>query len=166
MFQCFGRFFDQTYHERRAESRRGACFLEPRVLVRGVVDHEVHQDAQPVLSRLMDQLDEVAARAIARMHAIVVGDVVAVVPVRRRMERREPDRVDAEVLEVLEPPNEPLEVADAVAVRVEERLHLEAIDHRILVPAVLDHRAPRTAGSTRSANTSMNSRCGGATLKR
>ena len=152
----------------RAASRlaAGACFSEPRVLVRGVVDHEIHQDPQAVLSRLLNQLHEVAARPVARVHAVEVADIVAVVPVRRRMERGEPDRIDAEVLEVLEPPNEPLEVADAVAARVEERLHLEAIDHRVLVPAVFDHRAPRTAGSTRSANTSMNSRCSGATLKR
>jgi hypothetical protein len=114
-----------------------------------MVHDEIHEHAQPVLARLLNELDEVAARAVARMHAVVVGDVVAVIAIRRRMKRPEPKRVDAQILEVLEPANEPLEIADAVAVRVEERLDLEAIDHRILVPTVLDHWAPRTKRSTR-----------------
>ena len=69
---------------------RGAGGLEPRVLVGGVVDHQVddHPDA-PVL-RLVQQLGEVAEGAEARVDVVEVGDVVAVVAVGRRVDRVQP----------------------------------------------------------------------------
>ena len=76
----FGWCFDQTYQSRYGESV-AARGLEPRVLVRGVVDDQVDDDADAELSRLVHELDEVAERAEARVDAVVVGDVVAVVAV-------------------------------------------------------------------------------------
>ena len=46
-------------------------------------------------------------RAEARVDAVVVGDVVAVVALGRGLERRQPERVDAQPLEIVEPPAEP-----------------------------------------------------------
>ena len=43
---------------------------------------------------------EVGERAEERVDVAVVGDVVAGVALRRGVERREPDRVDAELLQV------------------------------------------------------------------
>ena len=69
---------------------RIACLAKPRVPVRGVVHDEVDQDADSPSVGLMDELDEVAARAEARVDAVVVGDVVAVVPAWRGLEWRQP----------------------------------------------------------------------------
>jgi hypothetical protein len=104
-----------------------------------VVDDEVHEDADATAVRLAHELDEVAARAEPRVDAEVVGDVVAVVTPRRRLKRREPDRVDAERIELVEPAAQPLEVATPVPIRVEVRLDVEAVDDRVLVPEVADH---------------------------
>ena len=70
--------------------------------------------------RLVDEAIEVLQRAVARMDVLVVGDVVAVVAQRRRVERQQPQRVDAEALEVVELLGQAGEVADAVVVAVEE----------------------------------------------
>ena len=56
-----------------------ARLLEPRVLVGGVVDDEVDDHADAALLGRVGELDEVAERAVARVDAVVVGDVVAVV---------------------------------------------------------------------------------------
>ena len=86
------------------------------------------------------KLAEVLERAVVGMHVGVVGDVVAVVAQRRRIERQQPDRVDAELLDVVEPLGQPGEVADAVAVGVVERLDVHLIDDGVLVPErVIDH---------------------------
>src|SRR3712207_5705097 len=69
------------------------------------------------------------------MNGGVIGDVVAVVLQRRRVEGEQPDRRDAEVLKVVELPGEAAKVADAVAVAVVEGAHVELVDDRILVPA-------------------------------
>ena len=62
--------------------------------------------------------------------ARVVGDVVAAVAQRRLEERRKPERVDAEPLQVVELADQPAEVAGAVAVAVDERPHHDLVEDR------------------------------------
>ena len=78
--------------------RRAARRLEPRMLVRGVVDDQLGDDADAAAVRLLDEAIEVRERAVARMDVLVVRDVVAVVAQRRRIEGQQPQRVDAEAL--------------------------------------------------------------------
>ena len=58
--------------------------LEPRVLVGGVVDHEVGDDADPAVGGGPDHLREVARGAEAAVDPVEVGDVVAVVALAAR----------------------------------------------------------------------------------
>ena len=118
----------------RRAGRRAARALEPGVLVGGVVHHELDEHADPARVRRRDQLAEVLHRPVVGVDAPVVGDVVAVVLERRREERQEPQAGDAEVLEVVELLHEPAQIADAVAVRVVERLHVRLVDDGVLVP--------------------------------
>ena len=75
---------------------------EPWMPVARVVGDEVEQHAQVPTPRLDDQIFEVPHRPELGMHAVVVGDVVAPVAIRRREGRIQPHRVDAEPLEVVE----------------------------------------------------------------
>ena len=63
-----------------------------------------------------------------------VGDVVAAVAQRGGEERRDPQAVDAEPLEVVELLDQPLEVAGAVAVGVAERPDQHLVEDRGLEP--------------------------------
>ena len=76
-------------------------------------------------------------RAEVGIDAAIVGDVVAVVLAGARIERQQPQRVDAEVLQIIELLGQAGEVADAVAVAVGERLDVKLIDDRVLVPEVV-----------------------------
>ena len=69
---------------------------EPRVLVRGVVDDQVHDQLHPALVHGRQQPVEVGQRAEGRVDVLVVADVVAAVVPRRRVDRGQPDHVDAE----------------------------------------------------------------------
>jgi hypothetical protein len=113
--------------------------LKPRMLVRSVIDDQVDDHADAALVRLVHELDELAARAVARIDAVEIGDVVAVVAIRRGLERCEPDDVDAERVEIVETLHQTAEIAAAVAVTVHERFKIEAVDDRVLVPEVGDH---------------------------
>ena len=108
--------------------------LEPWVLVGGVVDDELGDDANVAAMRFRHEALEVLHRPVVRMDVLVVGDVVAVVPERRRIEGQQPERVDAEALEVVEPLCQAGEVADAVVVAVEEGAHVHLVDDGVLVP--------------------------------
>ena len=106
----------------------GHGLLEPLVLARAVVGHEVDDDAQAQLVGAVAQGVEVVEGAEEGVDVAVVGDVVAGVLLRRAEEGGEPDGVDAEVRERLEPLRDAGEVADAVARGVGERPRVDLVD--------------------------------------
>ena len=106
------------------------------MLVRGVVHHEIDDHAQPAIAGGPHELHEVAEGAVIGVDIVEVADVVAVVAVRRGVERHQPETGDAEPGEVIDPAGEPGEVADAVAIAVEECFDIEAIDDRVFPPEI------------------------------
>ncbi len=112
----------------------GQCCPEPGVLARGVVGHEVDDDPQPELVCGGDQRVGVGQGAEERVDVLVVGHVVAVVVLRRGVERRDPERVDPEVAEVGQPRRDPRQVADAVAVAVGEAADVDLVGHGVAPP--------------------------------
>ena len=69
-----------------------------------------------------------------RVDVAVVGDVVAGVGLRRGVEGREPDGVDAEGAQVGQARGDAGEVADAVAVAVGPRARVDLVDDRLAPP--------------------------------
>ena len=122
-----------------------ARLLEPRVRVGGVVEHQVGDDPDAAAVRLVEQGHEVVDRAVLRQHLVVVADVVAAVAPRRVVERRQPEAVDAEPLQVVELVGQPAQVAGAVVVGVEERLHQHLVEHGPLVPGAVLGQDPGVA---------------------
>ena len=61
--------------------------LEPRVLVGGVVDHQIHHDLQTALVGLGQQLIHVVECAEQRINVLIVGNIVAIVVLRRLVYR-------------------------------------------------------------------------------
>jgi hypothetical protein len=111
-----------------------ARLLEPGVLVGGVVHHHVgdHPDAAGV-GRL-EEVVEVAEGAVVGQDREVVADVVAAVAQRGLVDRQQPDAVDPQPLQVVEPLGQPAEVALAVAVAVLEPPDVQLVEDRGLVP--------------------------------
>ena len=118
---------------------------EPRVLRAAVVGDDVHHDPDAEGARVADEGVELLEIAVVGLDVEVVGDVVPVVGLRRRVARVEPDRIDAEIGEVGQAAADAGEVADAVVVRVRERPHVQLVDDRSLPPrgCSVDHVAPR-----------------------
>ena len=106
------------------------------MLVGRVIDDEVHHDLQAAPVRLGEQLVHVVERAEQRIDVLIVGDVVAVVILRRPVDRGQPHHVHAEICEVVETAGDALQVADAVAVRVLEGTRVDLVDHRVGPPRV------------------------------
>jgi hypothetical protein len=63
--------------------------------VRGVVGHEVKDDPYPTTMRFAQETVDVIKGPEDRVDGAVVHDVVAEIGHRRRIDRRNPDRVDA-----------------------------------------------------------------------
>jgi hypothetical protein len=120
--------------------RAAARGLEPRVALRRVAHDEIHDHPHAELLRVVHELDVLTQGAVLRVHTVVIGHVVAVVLVRRRIERLQPHTRHAEAGQIVEAPREPRKISDAIAVRVEILLDVEAVDDRVLVPEVVHHR--------------------------
>src|ERR1700694_775903 len=92
---------------------------------------------------LLDEGVRVPERAEHRIHVRVVRDVVAVVPQRRGIKGQQPDRVDAEVLQVRKLFHKTAEVATAIAIAVAEGADVELVDEGVLVPERIVVKAQR-----------------------
>jgi hypothetical protein len=66
------------------------------VLVGGVVDDQLDDDAEAARMRRLDEVAEAVERAMGRVDRPVAGDVVAVVLERRGLEGEQPDGTGAE----------------------------------------------------------------------
>ena len=82
---------------------RGAAFEEPGMLVGSVVRHVVEDDLEALAMRLVEQAVEILHRAEHRVDAAMIGNVVAEIRHGRGIDRRNPDRVDPERDEMIEP---------------------------------------------------------------
>ena len=87
-----------------------------------------------------------------RLDVAVVGHVVAAVGHRRRVERRDPDGVDAEVAQVRQPGPDAGQVADAVAVAVGEAADVDLVDDRAAPPVGGCGRSRRSGRSRRGGH--------------
>ena len=112
----------------------GACLLEPFVLVRGVVDDQVHHELDAVLVRGFEQLIEVFHGAELGHDGAVIGNVVAVVIVRGSVDGREPQHLNTQLGEVRNLLGNAGQIADAVAIGVVEGAGVDLVDHRFLPP--------------------------------
>ncbi len=113
---------------------RAAGQLEPAVLVRGVVEHQLGDHPEAAIVGGFHEFPEVLQGPVVGVDVEVVRDVVPVVLLGRGVEGQQPDRGDTQVLEVVQLLEQPLEIADAVSVGVHEGLHVELVDNRVLVP--------------------------------
>src|SRR5271167_1604638 len=106
------------------------------MLVGGVVNHEIQDDADAVLLPQLLQLIEVSQRSISLVDILVVGDVVAEVNLWRWEARRDPDRIHAEGMQVVQLRGDAVQVAVAVAVAVHETAWVDFVEHCVLPPLV------------------------------
>jgi hypothetical protein len=87
----------------------------------------------------MSEVNKIAGRAVTRVNAIVIRDVITIIAIRRGLKREKPDAGDAQSGEVIETSRQPFKVADAITVRIHERFNIEIINHRIFVPEIINH---------------------------
>ena len=110
-----------------------------------MVDDQVGDHPHPAVPRRAHQLDQVAEGAQARVDAVEVGDVVAVVTVGARVERLQPQARDAQAVEAVDVLDQAAEVAAAIAVAVGVGLDVEAVDDGGLPPQVRRTGEPHAA---------------------
>src|SRR5690349_21851537 len=90
--------------------------------------------------RLIHEAVEVGGSAEQWIDGCVVADVIPDVPPRRRVDRREPDRIDPQVDEIVELAGDARQVAGAVAIAVGEAPRVDLVDDAVAPPVVAEGR--------------------------
>jgi hypothetical protein len=103
--------------------------------VASVIHDQIQHDADASLPGLMQHRRKVAETAQPWVHAIVVTDVVAAVPLRGRVDGVEPDQGNAQAGQVVQPGDQPLEVTYPITVGVLEQADVKRIEDTGPVPA-------------------------------
>jgi hypothetical protein len=111
--------------------------LEPVMLVGGVIDHEFGNDPHAALLGFLDEALEILHRPEIGIDRAVIRDVVAVVAAGRGIERQQPQRGDAKLLQIAELLGQAREIADAVIVAVGKGLDVELVNDGVLVPKLV-----------------------------
>ena len=75
----------------------GAGRLKPGVLVGGVIQHEVHDDAQPACVSRIEQGFEIVQRPIIRMDVMIIRNIIAIVLERGGVDGHQPETIHAEI---------------------------------------------------------------------
>lgn len=104
------------------------------MLVAGVIDDDVDDEPHAASVHLGDETVNVGERPEDRVHALIVADVVPVVRVRRRVERRHPYNVGSKRLDVIDSLDDARDVANPIAVTIAEAPRIDLIDNRRLPP--------------------------------
>src|SRR4051812_43093796 len=107
------------------------------MLVGGMIDDELGDDAQAAALGLDDEALEILHGPEIGIDCAVVGDVIAVVAAGGGVERQQPQRGDAELLQIIEFFGQAGEIADAIIVAVGKRLDVKLVDDGVLVPELV-----------------------------
>ena len=118
-----------------------------------MVQHEIQIHAHAALMALPQEGLVILHRAELRIDRVIVIHVILVVR-RRRMHRREPQRVKSEVPDVIELRADPVEVSDPVSVRIAEGIDEDLIGRAVSVVSfgprevfvVINHLSRRGSG--------------------
>ena len=111
------------------------CFDEPLVLVRGMVQDHVQQHSDVTLLAFGDKAIHIAHRAVLWIHRFVVRYVIPEIDLWRRIHRRDPDCVYTQMLQVVHPRGDSIQVPNTVSVGVLKRARVDFVNYGMLPPS-------------------------------
>ena len=91
------------------------------MLVRCMVDDQIHHDFQPTPVCLRDKLIHIVKRPEHRVYIPVIRNIIAVIILRRPVYRGQPDNIYAQVSQIIQARRDTAQIPYAIAISVLER---------------------------------------------
>ena len=113
---------------------------KPRVLGRRVVEHDVEHDLHTPGMNGVEQAPHVFARPILGGDTEMVRDVVAQILLGALEERGDEQRLDPQILEVVQFLRDPSKITDAITIRVFEGPRIDMVDGGAVPPWLTGRR--------------------------
>src|SRR5437870_3476554 len=99
-----------------------------------MIDYQFGDNAQITRMCGVQERAEIIERPEIRIDVAIIGDVVAVIAQRGRIEWQQPDGSDSQLLEIIQLFDQTAEVAHPVAVAIAKSLDVQLVDDGVLVP--------------------------------
>jgi hypothetical protein len=96
--------------------------------------HEIKDHLEAAAINLGKQAIEVLHRPKDSVNPIVVSDVVSESGHGRRVDRRKPDRIDAQLHQIIQALQDSIQITNAVAITIVKRTRVDLIDDSMLPP--------------------------------
>ena len=108
------------------------------MFIRGMVDHQVHDDPDSPLLCLSQEFFHIGHVPKDVSNGLIIRNIITVVIHGRLVNRREPDGRDPQFLQVIQLTDNPLQVTDSIPITVHKGLGIDLINAS-LVPPVFFH---------------------------
>ena len=115
------------------------AFHKPFMFIRSMVYHQIHHDADSPFMGRCQHFVEIFHRAEFGHDRLIIADVITVIVIGRLIDRGQPDHVDAQIFQIIQPACDSLQVADTVPVAVHKAAGVDLINDRFFPPCFL-HR--------------------------
>src|SRR5256885_15359605 len=104
------------------------------MLIGGVVGYKVQDELEVALVGLLKQGVQVRQGSEERMDIGVIANIIAKIGHRRRIDGREPDRVNAEPAQIVQFAGDSREIPYPIAIAIEKTPRVDLINHTRLPP--------------------------------
>jgi hypothetical protein len=102
--------------------------------VRRMVRNQIEDELETVFVRGADECIEIGHGAEQRIDAGIIRNVVTEIGHRGRKDRRQPDRVNSEALQIGQPADNPGDIADPVGIGILERARIDLVENAVPPP--------------------------------
>ena len=114
------------------------AFQEPLVLIRGMVYHQIHQHLDFTPVRFLKKLFIVVHSSVVLVNSAVIGNVVAIVILRRLQHRGNPQNINAKLFQVIQFFYNSVDISDSVPIAVVKAFGINLI-YNAFFPPVFFH---------------------------
>ena len=111
-------------------------FPEPEMLIGAVVWYQIQDQRDTPVFGFPNECLHILHGAHGRINGPVVGHIVAVIHLGRLAYRRQPDAINAQFCQIVQPGNDAGQVAYTVAVGILEAFGVNLVENSVFPPAV------------------------------
>ncbi len=108
--------------------------LKPGMLIRCMVDHQIHHQLHPQLMYLQKQGVKILHGSKFRHNCLIVTDIVPIIIIRRLIDRRQPDHIHSQLLQVAQSLPDSVQIPDPVPIAVLKASGIDLIHQAVLPP--------------------------------
>ncbi|CSB12131.1 Uncharacterised protein [Vibrio cholerae] len=93
-----------------------------------MVNHDIHDDAHTTTMGFFQQLFEILHRAKVWINRVIIGNVIPIIDHRRLINRRQPNRFNPKLLQIIELADNALQIAHALRATIAKTFRINLIN--------------------------------------